>query len=398
MAAFSISRISAYNACPLQYKFAYIDCLKVEAEDTIETFLGRMVHEALEKLYRDKMHEKLLSLDELLDFFRRSWDEKWEDSIIIVRKEYSADNYRKMGERYLTDYYSRHKPFERGRILGLETKDQLPLDEARRYLFHIRIDRLVDMGEGLYEVHDYKTGGQIPKQEELEADQQLAMYALWVKRRFRDFKKARLVWHYLAFDKEMDSFRTPDRLEKLKEEILARIKEIEAAREFQPVVSYLCDWCLYKSVCPMWRHALQLEAMAENEFLNDSGVKLVDEYAKLRDEYDAFRSEAEEKLEKIKQALIAFCAREGVSVVFGSENKVTVKEQESLRFPAKNTDERRKLVEILKRVGKWGEVADLDVFALNRALKNREWEEAFLEELKEFGVVEKSYRLTLAKK
>jgi len=398
MAAFSISRISTYDACPLQYKFAYIDCLKVEAEDTIETFLGRIVHEALEKLYRDKLHEKLLSLEELLDFFRRTWEKKWQDSIIIVRKEYSAANYRMMGERYLTDYYKRHKPFERGRVLGLETKDQLPLDEAGHYLFHIRIDRLVDMGEGLYEVHDYKTGSQIPKEEELEADEQLAMYALWVKRRFKDFKKTRLVWHYLAFDKEMDSLRTPDQLERLREEILTRVKEIEAAREFPGVVSYLCDWCLYKPVCPMWRHGLQLEAMAPNEYLNDPGVKLVDEYAKLKSEYDAFESEAEEKLEKIKQALIVFCEREGVSVVFGSENKVTVKEQESLRFPAKNTDERRKLVEILKQVGKWDEVADLDVFALNRALKNREWEEALLQDLKEFGVVEKSYRLTLARK
>ncbi|MDH7511882.1 MAG: PD-(D/E)XK nuclease family protein [Clostridiales bacterium] len=398
MPVFSISRISTYDACPLQYKFAYIDCLKVEAEDTVETFLGRIVHEALEKLYRDKMHEKLLSADELLDFFRRTWEKKWQDSIIIVRNEYTAENYKKMGERYLADYYNRHKPFERGRVLGLETKDQLPLDEPGQYFFHIRIDRLIDMGDGLYEVHDYKTSSQIPKEQELETDEQLAMYALWVKRRFKDFKKARLVWHYLAFDKEMDSFRTPDQLEGLREEILVRIKEIEAAREFPPVVSHLCDWCLYKSVCPMWRHGVELEAMPENEYLNDPGVKLVDEYAKLKSKYDDFRSESEEKLEKIKQALIAFCEREGVSVVFGSENKVTVKEQESLRFPAKNTDERKKLVDILKQVGKWEDVAELDVFALSRALKNREWDEALLEGLKGFGVVEKSYRLTLSRK
>ncbi len=398
MPAFSISRLSTYDTCPLQYKFAYIDCLKVEAEDTVETFLGRMVHEALEKLYRDKQHEKLLLLDELLDFFKQVWEKEWKDSIIIVKKEYTGDNYKKMGERYLSDYYNRHKPFERGKVLGLETKDQLPLDETGQYLFHIRIDRLVDMGGGLYEVHDYKTSSQIPKEEEIEADEQLAMYALWVKRRFKDFKKARLVWHYLAFDKEMDSFRTPDQLERLREEILARIKRIEATREFPPVVSSLCDWCVYKPVCPMWRHGVELEAIPENEYLTDPGVKLVDEYARLKNDYDAFRSKAEERLEKIKQALIAFCQREGVSVVFGSDNKVTVKEQESLRFPAKNTEERRKLIETLKQVGKWDEVADLDVAALSRALKNQEWEGALLKELKEFGVVERNYRLTLAKK
>ncbi|MBM3284800.1 MAG: PD-(D/E)XK nuclease family protein, partial [Candidatus Aminicenantes bacterium] len=77
MGAFSISRISAYDACPLQYKLAYVDGIKVEVEDTIETFLGSMVHEALEKLYRDKMHEKVLLLEEWLDLFRSNWAQKW---------------------------------------------------------------------------------------------------------------------------------------------------------------------------------------------------------------------------------------------------------------------------------------------------------------------------------
>ena len=54
MPSFSHSRIGKYESCPLQYKFAYIDRIKVVAEDTIETFLGSRAHEALEKLYRDK--------------------------------------------------------------------------------------------------------------------------------------------------------------------------------------------------------------------------------------------------------------------------------------------------------------------------------------------------------
>ena len=65
-----------------------------------------------------------------------------------------------------------------------------------------------DLGNGIYEVHDYKTNNSLPKQQKLDEDRQLAMYSLWVKLNFKDCKKVRLVWHFLAFDKEMDSFRT----------------------------------------------------------------------------------------------------------------------------------------------------------------------------------------------
>ena len=398
MAVFSVSRIGTYDTCPLQYKYAYIDCLEVEAEDTIETFLGRIVHEALEKLYRDKQHEKLLALEEWLGYFHKIWTRQWKDSIIIVKKDYTQENYRQMGERYLTDYYNRHEPFERGRVLGLETKDLLPLDEKREYRFHIRIDRLVDMGDGLYEVHDYKTSSFLPTQEDLDNDTQLAIYALWVKRRFRDFKQVRLVWHFLAFDKEMESWKTAEELDEVGKEILTRVKEIEAAQEFSPVVSHLCDWCAYKSICPMWKHEAKIEPLSENEYLHDPGVNLVDEYVKLKNEADEFCRDAEEKMEKLRQALIAFCDKENVSVVFGSENKITVKVQELVKFPAKNTEAREKLIEALKRIGKWEDVADLDTSALGRVLKNQEWEQSDLTVLRNFEILEKSYRLTVAKK
>jgi len=398
MPSFSHSRIGAYETCPLKYKYTYIDNIKVEAEDTIETFLGSRVHEALEKLYRDKRFEKLMSLEELLEYYNKLWTENWKDSVIIVKKEYTQDNYRKMGERYLTDYYNRHKPFDRGRLIGLETWDLLPLDKDGNYKFHIRIDRLVDMGNGVYEVHDYKTNSALPKQEELDDDKQLAMYSLWVRHNFKDFKKVRLVWHFVAFDKEMDSFRTKEQLEDLRNEFMRKIKEIEAAEEFPGNVTGFCDWCLYKSICSMWKHREELEEKPENEYLNDPGLKLVDEYVKIKGELDEHRREAEEKLEKLKEALITFCKKEGVLVVFGSDNKISVKEYESIKLPGKNTKEREALIEVLRSIDKMGEVSELDVYALTKVLKSKEWGEGELEQLRKFWETEKNYRLSVSKK
>lgn len=302
-----------------------------------------------------------------------------------------------MGERQLTDYYNRHKPFDRGKVIGLETKDLLSLDEDGNYKFYIRIDRLMDMGNGMYEVHDYKSSSSLPKQEELDQDRQLAMYSLWVRQHFKDFKKARLVWHFTVFDKEMDSYRTGDQLEDLRREILAEIKEIETAEEFPANVSWLCDWCLYKSICPMWRHGEQLEEKPENEYLDDPGLKLVDEYVSIKGELDQHRVEAEEKLEKLKEALIAFCEKEGVSVVFGSDNKITVKKYDYVKFPGKNTKERDELIEALRSIDKLDDVSELDIYALARVLKNKEWEERELDLLSKFETKEKSYRLSVSK-
>lgn len=398
MPSFSISKIGAYQTCALRYKFAYIDKVKVEAEDTIETFIGNRVHEALEKLYRDKRFEKLMRQEELLTYYNELWKEKWKDSVIIVKKEYTPENYRKMGERYLADYYKRYKPFDNGKIIGLETQDFLPLDEDGKYTFHIRIDRLMDIGNGLYEVHDYKTGTTLPKQEELDQDRQLAMYSLWVREHFKDFSKVRLVWHYLAFDKELDSCRTKEQLEDLRREVFAEIQEIEAAEEYPPNVSHLCDWCLYKSICPMWKHGEGLEEKPENEYLNDPGLKLVDEYVRIREELDEHRKEAEEKLEKLKEALITFCERDGIQVVFGSENKITVKEYEYFKMPSKNTKEREELIKVLQSIGKINEVTELDIYALARILKNKEWDERELELVRELLATDKIYRLTVSKK
>ncbi|MBD3412891.1 MAG: hypothetical protein GF421_00470 [Candidatus Aminicenantes bacterium] len=398
MATFSISRIGSYENCPLQYKYRYVDRIKMEAEDTIETFLGSRVHESLEKLYRDKQYEKLISEEELLSFFNQIWEENWKDSVVIVKKDYSPENFRRLGERQLSDYYKRHQPFDEGRIMGLETMSLLPLDKQRQYLFHVRIDRLMYMGDGLYEVHDYKTGSSLMDQESLDKDKQLAMYSLWVKEQFKDFKKARLVWHFLNFDKEMESFRTDEELEELRQDVLWQIKDIEAAEDFPSQVSRFCDWCLYKPICPEWKHEAGLEEKQANEYLNDPGLKLVDEYVRIKEELKEFEREAGENLAKIEEALIDFCKRKDVSTVFGSEKKVSVSQSKISSFPGKSSEQRQELEQELRKMGKWDEVAGVDVHTLKDILKNKKWNQEDLDLLRTYVQEKTRYRFSLKNK
>jgi hypothetical protein len=155
---------------------------------------------------------------------------------------------------------------------------------------------------------------------------------------------------------------------------------------------------LYKEICPLWKHEVALEEKSVNEYLNDPGVKLVDEYAKIKNEYDSKRKEAEEKLAKLKEAILAFSKNEKVLVIFGTENKISIKKSEYYRFPGKNTKERQELEKALKSLERFEEVAVLDTHALNRALKDPDGDEALLSLLRRFGDEEKSCSLSLSKK
>ena len=398
MPSFSHSKIGTFENCKLQFRYRYIDRIKVDVEDTIETYLGSRVHETLEKLYRDLRFEKDISIDGLLDYFNKKWKENWKDSIKIVSQEYSEENYRKMGERYIRDYFNHYRPFDQGNVLGLETQDFLTLDDHGRYSYHIRIDRLMDMGRGLYEVHDYKTNNTLPAQEDLDNDRQLAMYALWVKKHFKDFKKIRLVWHFVAFDKEMESFRTEKQLEDLRQEVLSQICLMEAARDFPPHVSSLCRWCLYQAICPMWKHEKELEEKPVDEWQDDDGLKLVDEYVKVKQDWENQKKAVEEKLEKLSEAIFRFCREKDFQVVTGTDNKITVREQDTIKFPGKNTQERFELVKFLKDAGKFESVIDLDVFALKKIFENRDWDEDILTALEKYAVKETGFSLSVSKK
>jgi putative RecB family exonuclease len=398
--SFSHSRIDTFETCRLQYKYHYIDHVRVEVEDTVEAFLGSKVHDSLELLYRHVRFAKIMNPEELKADFNTRWERDWKDSIKIVREDYSRDNYRRMGEKYLRDYYNRHSPFDEGRIIGLETQNFLSLDEDRRYKYHVRIDRLMDMGGGLYEVHDYKTNMKLSSQEDLDEDRQLAMYSLWVRGRFKDFRKVRLVWHFLAFDKEMESFRTAEELEDLKREVLSGIKRIEAEETFPPTESVLCSWCLYRAVCPLWKHEAEVENLPENEFLGDPGVRLVDEYVRIKEALDIHRSDAGEMLDKLKAAIVDFCEREGVSSVVGSAHRISVNKTEKRVFPPKNSPERRELMDILRGAGRLDEVSELDSFALNRILQDEQgtWSEDLLNDLRKYEIRRKEIRLSVRKK
>jgi len=394
---FSHSRLSCYEQCPQKYKMKYVDRVETEVEESIEAFLGVRVHETLEKLYRDLGYQKVNTLDELLDFFHSEWKKNWYDSIVIVKEEYGPENYLKMGERFITDYYNKYKPFDQGRTISLEERILVNLDNSGDYKLQGFIDRVMESEEGYYEVHDYKTNSRLPLPEYIENDRQLALYAIGIKERYPDVKDVRLIWHFLAFDKEIDSTRTGEELEELKKSVIELIDRIESDEKYPAKTSLLCDWCEFKPICRHWSHLYVIKEKPENEYLGDPGVKLVNRYAELKQKQKQITLDLYAELEKLEEALINFAEKENVDVVFGSKNKVKIKEIEQNKFPSKHSKERERLVQLLKEHGRWDDVVQLDTSALNKIIQEKQWDSELLDILDEYVKLEKSKRLYLSR-
>ena len=299
MTVYSHSRLSCFEQCPQKFKLQYIDKVETEVEQSVEAFLGSRTHETLEKLYRDLQYQKKNTLDDLLNFLHDEWDKNWNDSIVIVRKGYKKDNYLKMAEKFVTDYYNRYKPFDQGKTISIEDRVLINLDESGDYKLQGFIDRLVETKDGYYEIHDYKTNSRLPLPEYIEQDKQLALYAIGVRDKYPDVKDIRLVWHFLAFNKEIDSTRTDEELEKLKQETTQLIDKIEDATEFPTKPSGLCDWCEFKPICRQWSYLYKLEGKPANEYLNDDGVKLVNRYAELQNKKKQIKLDLYAEIEKL---------------------------------------------------------------------------------------------------
>jgi len=393
---YSHSQLSTYETCPYQYKLSYIQKIKIDTEG-IEAFMGSRVHDVLEKLYRDLKMTKLNTLEELLEFYHQCWEKNWTEAVQIIRKEYSAEDYRSLGAKCITEYYKRYYPFDQGKTLGLEETIYFPLEEEKGYWIRGVIDRLTLLNGSVLEIHDYKTSGRLPTQKDIQSDRQLAFYHMGVEGKWKDIQEIKLIWHYLVFDAEVQSQRTPEDLQQLRQETLELIKKIESDREFIPKESPLCDWCDYQGLCPKRRHRVVTENLPPNEYLNEEGVNLVNKYVELKEKKGILTGEIDAEIARVEEALLAYAEQKELGAIFGSDHVAKIKTEAKEKYPLKGEPSRRALDEFIKNAGKWMEVSDLNPWMLARILERGGWPPTLAKKVKEFAMVEKNRTITLSK-
>ena len=239
---YSHSRLWLFESCPEFYKLRYIDKKVPPMPTAMPLFLGSAVHDALEWLYHQIKHREV-NADELIEYFTDNWTSKFDENIKVENGD-EIDAYNK-GIRFLMDYYTKNKPFKQN-VLAIERKVLFPLDSEGKYKIQGFIDRLDMAPDGTYEVHDYKTNQSMKKKEELDKDRQLAFYDIGLRETFGKDIKVKLIWHFLNFNQQVTSERTPEQLEKLKIDTIELIEKIENSTEWSACNGRYCDWCNYK--------------------------------------------------------------------------------------------------------------------------------------------------------
>ena len=250
MVIYSYSRLNTFEQCPLKFKYKYIDKIP-ETKITIEAYLGKTVHRTLEWLYSQVKQNKIPTIEEVIIFYSRNWEREYKSTITIIKQELTIEDYFNKGIKFLLDYYTKNKPFKDN---TLEVEKRIFIDLGENYKLQGFIDRFVyNLKSGEYEIHDYKTANNLPPQNRIDNDKQLALYSIGIKELLGKEKKVCLIWHYLAHNKKICSRRTDEQLEQLKKETIALIKKIESTTRFPPYISKLCDWCDYKDMCSAWK-------------------------------------------------------------------------------------------------------------------------------------------------
>ena len=385
---YSFSRIDSFNKCRLQYKFRYIDGLRTEVE-TIEAFMGNQVHEALKDFYNFVRNRAIKPKAWLLSHYEDLWRKNFHSSIKIVRSELSTDDYFEKGKKCLIDYYNQYLPFDQTKIVKTEEPMYFTLrHEEEEFPFFGILDRLDwNDKEQRFEIHDYKTSANLITQEEADQDLQLTLYLLALSEKWPEAQNARLIWHFLLFNKEIVSSRSTEQLTNLQNATIKKIIEIKSCQDFPPCKSVLCDWCDYQDICPLWKHPFQVERLDANQYLKDPGVQLVSKYAELEEEKKQLKKkifDIEQEQTKISEAAIQLAEKEGLLLIDGPDHQLTVTIKEEMAVPTRKEDAAKweALRHFLISEDRYDDVSTVNNNMLNRMIKV--WPQEFVEKIKAF--------------
>ena len=143
---YSHSKLSTFENCPRKFDYRYVQRITRDTE-SIEAFLGKRVHEILERLHHHMArHGRPPSLRQVQDRYRQDWELHHHDKVEIVRDDRDLEFYRLQGDRCLENYYRKFYPFDEGEKVGIEQRVSIQLDDGGEYRARGIIDLVVRAG------------------------------------------------------------------------------------------------------------------------------------------------------------------------------------------------------------------------------------------------------------
>ena len=242
---YSYSKINTFFNCPQKYKIIYIDKIK-KKDESIEAFMGNIVHSVLEWIFKNKINFQLF--DVLVERYKLEWNNNWHRNIFIAKINLNKEFYYKLGIECLRNFYKNYH--DSNNIKEIKTEF---IVESKFYNFILRgiIDRLDIYEDSIY-IHDYKTGKAMSRNK-IRNNLQLFIYFLAIQSQYPE-KNIILNWHYLRKKENqvISLSYSKDDIEQLKLNLKDKIQDIESFVKndnFKAKESFLCNWCYYWEEC-----------------------------------------------------------------------------------------------------------------------------------------------------
>ena len=231
----SYSKVSAFEACPLKYKFRYY--FKIPTPQPHAANFGSSIHNTVNAFYEQRKAGKEVGLEGLQELYEEHW----------IGAGYESHGHeaarKKMGWETLQNFYAKEEEAGFKVPAFLERGFRLKLGNV---VFSGRIDRIDRLEDGTYEVIDYKTGTS-KRNINLKKDLQLSLYALACKEIFR-IPVSKLSLYYLEDASKASSERTDKDLAEVKAELQEIVEDMKTS-EMKPTPGFQCSFCEYRVLC-----------------------------------------------------------------------------------------------------------------------------------------------------
>ena len=240
----SYSRLSVLQNCPLEYLYQVE--LGLDPEETHQMWLGSVVHAVIDRVQRGEIERTEEAVVAELDAH-------WKRGIFPNR---AIEHRRRLDAESMLRRWLDH---EHAQPVRSEVRFTFPIKQGE---LRGRIDAVFPMANGHLRVVDYKTGRYPISKEEAKEDLQLAAYYLAVKRD-EDLSQlgepGMLQLAYLGKESREEGFArrgvspsTIDNYDEWAERTLEDLAERVRTEEFAPNPEADCQWCSFKTICPLW--------------------------------------------------------------------------------------------------------------------------------------------------
>lgn len=247
----SVSQVNAYLACPLKYRFQYIDKLPPPWRAAALAF-GSSIHAAVEWFHKARQDGKAPTAEEVITIFDADWYAANLEPLVFSdrdSKEILAEKGRAMLQVYLAE--------SDGKVPRLiEERFEIDLvDPSTGEAFDLRLRGVIDLVEDDDLLVDLKTAARTIEDGGLERHLQLSTYALAFYLTFRRIPRLRLDILLKTKTSRLERHETMRTVEDLgwTARLIAGVGRAIEAGHFFPNPSWRCTECEYFAECQRWR-------------------------------------------------------------------------------------------------------------------------------------------------